>query len=562
MLNDEQVWKSVADSTDIVQTQWIPGSGMLKEFPDFNTHETLHITECSEMMALSRINFINGDLIISDSETEHTSPLLKLLPLANDELIDILPNLYGINGSLYIVGTKYRKITGFTNLAFITGSIIIMNNQYLEQVPSFSHLLNIGNHVHDVEERSEKQVGAFILAHNASLLEFRGLNMIRQIADGLFIMHHAKLHTLHLADRLYHTSRIVISYNACLSLLCGFNAVTMINKDIIIMHNNAMHHNDLIFQMLRSLESVRHIWIINNVSLTQICWPQLHRAASITICANKQLECICTSLYTVEEIFIESNKMLHDIRMDQLKEVMRSLIIVNNDGLKVLNTFDHLTRIGGGLIIAYNHHLTCLRGFNALHYVGSDTVSNLPQSEHSIFDLKLRANHVRVLRSKTLHDHFNPSHFEARFIIKEFRLSAEFFHTRSDLINYSIIITNNARLKCIHAFSLVRYLNDTLFISHHAALQTIQAFDDLIFLLDVQIHDNCELKSIIGFEKLCLLRQFILKNTSELITLKGLGEWSLAQYIKTETKNAQVIDVNHIIPTVLGYNTYHTYAHL
>lgn len=152
----------------------IPGTGRLLEFVDCNQNRIACTGTCTDknslvsclcnnkfcprsysgcltidgyckFAAFKKINFIDGDLIITDGSSDNCFfTACNGITLSLTEAMDIFPNLLGINGNLYIINTIYSKITGFPKLRWVTGSIIIANNPNLMCMPSFESLLNIG----------------------------------------------------------------------------------------------------------------------------------------------------------------------------------------------------------------------------------------------------------------------------------------------------------------------------------------------------------------------------------------------------------------------------------
>ena len=291
------------------------------------------ITDCCQFKAAECINYINGDLIIRESsgcENHHDGdedhrgfdPLRKLAKKAcKCEVHDIFPNLVGINGSLYIVGTNYTKITGFDKLRYVTGSIVIVNNPKLIHIPAFPALLTVSSYpVRPADFKScDSQTvdylpapqtfssqtfnpeltpnavcntSAIIIASNPVLRKIVAFQSLRQVRHGIFVMMNTCLTYILEFIHLYRTERIVIQCNPRLCKILGFCYIDTINIALIIANNNVSGDFDLtIDAFLWSLETVGKLAIIGNVFLKQLNFQNLHLVQNdLIVRGNPQLE--------------------------------------------------------------------------------------------------------------------------------------------------------------------------------------------------------------------------------------------------------------------------------
>ena len=427
----------------------IPGSKKLSEFPLYTEDTDCNIStvcpkdfkpvqicvnNCKKFAALSNTNFINGDLIINNAECDEiTCGILENLPIPTDDIIDIFPNLLGINGSLYIISTNYKKILGFNKLRFVTGSIIIVNNPYLTVIPTFPCLLNIGGQVisppgyhfhnhrephnhreqhnhhephnyHEPQYESDQQYeseqqyehvqhykrekhyereqhydcgsycgkGVVLIANNSVLKKINSFEAVRQIKDGVFISDNKCL--THIAGfiHLYRTDRIVINHNKKLSKIFAFCHIDTVNIGLYITGNNHDGDNDMKINAFGNLDTVGKIIIINNNSLTKLHLDGLTIVyGNFMVYDNNHLQEIHSKVNTLRNLFIENNKNLHLIEFPCLQEVLESIHINNNNSLIKLNTFDNLKRVGEAIIITENRSLNEIGGFNSVKYIGS-----------------------------------------------------------------------------------------------------------------------------------------------------------------------------------------------
>lgn len=612
----------------------IPGSGQLSEFPETIEDESYNrnniykcfeindvcpkefpainicVRDCAEFSAIAHINFLNGDLVIGDPEAHiDGSDLLRVLPAPSNEILDIMPNLLGINGSLYIVGTQYKKITGFENLAYVTGSIVIVNNRSLDVIPTFPKLINVGGQIikfpHCFGENESDNVdktkdndtsdarcakGAIIIANNKSLKKISGFEEIRQVKDGIFISNNNCLTHICGFIHLYRTDRIVINGNTVLTKIIGFCYIDTINIGLFVLNNNIGGKVDLQIGAFGKLETVGNVIIVGNGSLRNIKLESLRIAGDFIIRCNNHLEEIISSVEFATNIFIEKNKSLVEIKFPSLREINDLLSISGNKSIRILSTFDEIRKIGGGIIIAENQQLGKIRGFNKLKFIGSKCVSCKDYVKNDICndcgcvgDVYFNWKSIKRLCDCTIVDDFCISVFDESKFTCEYNLSSSFFKLLCNshnpcgkkpkcinfptIISYSIVIFRNQRLKSIGGFNSLKHINSNIYIIDNSTLHTIHSFVNLVFALDIWIRNNPGLKFIIGFSELKAIRDFVIRESPCLNKFEGASDTNFAfnklcfaQKIATETKSVESIKYPpRSIPTVLGYTIYHTY---
>jgi hypothetical protein len=612
----------------------IPGSGKLTEFPISNENlncpddstnfldcirnadlcprayppTNICIRDCTEFAAISQVNFINGDLIIGDPEIPIGSTgILQILPLPGNDLLNIFPNLLGINGSLYIVGTQYRRITGFDRLRFVTGSIVIVNNPNLISIPTFPSLLSVGGlitlipPISDVAGSLDKEFSvtshedpfldprcgrsAIIIANNASLRKITGFEALRQVKDGIFIASNACLTHICGFIHLYRTDRIVIKSNPKLNKIIGFCYTDTINIGLYILDNNLDGEYDLIINAFVALETAGRIVIVGNNGLKVLKFNSLRIVVNeFVIRANNHLEELSSSVQFVNDLYIENNRNLHIIKLSCLHEVNFTMNINGNCSLLCLDTFDELRRVGHGIIIADNKQLTELRGFNKLKYIGSECVTRpfnqLPNPCNGcgcttgiVFDWTsiVRLPDCSIIDPFVV-NFFDDSRSSCAYVlpIDFFRLVCNPNNTNCselivdqeipDILSYSLIIFRNQRLKAIGGFCNLKHVESNIYIINNAILHTINAFGQLAYALDIWIRNNPLLKYIIGFANLLSIRDFVVYESLCLIDLNSIKSLEFAQEIAIEAKTSRSVKFpRHPIPSVLGYVLYYSY---
>ena len=594
----------------------IPGSGKLIEYPISNENlnnaeganfydaistldlcprafppTSICIRDCPEYAAASQLNFINGDLIISEPTGDVAeSELLQNLQSSND-LLNIFPNLLGINGNLYIVGTSFRRITGFDRLRFVTGSIVIVNNQSLVVIPTFPSLLSVGGLV-TINPPSSSQVeqyicgrSAIIIANNNSLRKVTGFEALRQVKDGIFIASNACLTHICGFIHIYRTDRVVIKSNPKLSKVIGFGYIDTLNNGLYILDNGLDGIYDLKINAFVALETASRVVVIGNLGLKSLKLDLLRVAGLFVVRSNPQLEELSTSAEYINDLSIENNRSLLVVKFAELREVNEQININGNCSLLCLEGFNELRRVGHGVVFADNKQLVELKGFNKLKYIGSSCVS-VPLAQQAsacssccgcatdiVFDW---TSIVRMPLVCGVIDNFDVDFFDGAASLCAYNLPEDFFRLLCnsavpcgqlplgddipELVSFSLIIFRNQRLRAIGGFCNLKHLESNLYIIGNPILGTINAFGQLAYALDIWIRNNPNLKHIIGLGNLLSVRDFVVYETNQLVDLNNIKSLEYAQLIATEARTSKSIKLpRHPIPSVLGYTLYYAY---
>jgi len=131
-----------------------------------------------------------------------------------------------------------------------------------------------------------------------------------------------------------------------------------------------------------------------------------------------------------------------------------------------------------------------------------------------------------------------------------------------DILDFSLTIFRNPRLKVIGGFATLKYVESNIYIIFNISLHTINAFGQLVFALDIWIRNNTALKYIIGFNNLQTIRDFVVFETPCLLDLNNIKALDFAQRITVEEKTANALKLPKTpIPSVLGYAIYFSFEH-
>lgn len=585
----------------------IPGSGKLFEYPIKTDNVVLKegpgildfvksiphcpeiyegivcIKECCEFAAVAGLNFINGDLVInSPCISENCDKLAGDLFLQNDAL-NIFPNLLGVNGTIYIVGTDYKRITGFEKLKYVTGSIVIVNNHSLVQIPSFPSLVSIsGKPVKTPEVQCAR--AALIIAANPCLRRITGFDTLRQVKDGIFIANNGSLTHICGFIHLYRTDRIVIASNENLNNIVGFCYLDTVNSGLYILDNNCVGTHDLELRAFVALEVVEHLVIIGNRALKEVKLEKLEDVDCLIVRSNPHLATFSSSVKYVNSLYIEDNKSLQKIILEELLEVKKYFNLNKNAGLIVLDTFNKLKRVGAGILIADNSELLEIKGFKVLKYIGSRCAIKTPSCEEN--ECCECTAHIHVDWCQIIHvsckeiiDEFQSYTYDTSSTACAYQLPEKFFklicgqannchcphgeeHGCVPVVTYSLNIFRNFRLKAIGSFLELKNVESNIFIVANTALHTIHGFTKLSFALDVWIRNQPNLKYVIGFGNLKFVRNLVGLETVCLLSWDSLVSLEAAQHIAIESKTKKSVKLpKRPIPSVSGYILYYAFDH-
>lgn len=579
------------------------------------------IKDCCEFKSAECINYIDGDLIIKCSGIcEKGTGLPGLKKYDNRrEVHDIFPNLIGVNGSIYIIGTDYGKITGFKNLEYVVGDIVIVNNENLVVHPTFPSLITVGRKTIDLFSQCDQSIvdfqphikgtGRIIIGNNPLLRKIIGFELLRQVSTGIYILENECLTQICGFINLFRTDDIVINSNKNLHKIIGFCYTDTVSELIIACNN---HRGDSLFivDAFHNLINTSNLIIYCNHHLKAICLSKLmNNKYSLVIDKNRELEIIkFGSLAFANIIAIRHNNSLNELEFPSLQAIDDGLFIENNDSIEKISTFDSLKRIGKSIHIIGNKRLISIKGFESVQYIGSYAY---PLSD-SKCDEKCTDCGCQGTYWDTLIDCFDSQSGNFSGLCydissesqTEYECYAENYQNcydrtgeqilnyypnicgvflPSDIYNYlcgpdnkcrkndidsnsynqtvlvtSVVIYNNNRLVDINAFNSVKNVESNIYIIKNRDLLTITAFSTLDFVTDIWIRNNPVLKKIFGFSELKGARVINVLETVCLDEFYSLDKLEHCEYILIEAKNSKSIKgIKGFKPSVNGTIIYY-----
>jgi hypothetical protein len=471
----------------------------------FCRYDALCIKECCEFAAAAHLNFINGDLIIQSPALPTPGSSCDLLQQATNvtfqDAIDIFPNLLGVNGNIYIVGTSYRKITGFNKLRFVTGRIFIADNANLIHIPTFPSLLTVSSKVN----QSQLFFGIIptppatvFQGHDLDTLACNDGTNTNAIlnSNNVVIGSGTQLFTGSIAG----TGIITVTVPAGITFTVGehftsgstqivYTVVTAGGSGVATVTPVPAGATDVgPFYTIHDLDSAEcasgAIIIVNNNSLRKIVGFEALRQAKdgIVIALNGCLTHICG--------------FIHLYRTDRI-------VIYKNPNLSKIIGFCYIDAINVGLFILSNGG-SCGNGTNC--FLEINAFNNL---ETSIDVVVIGNKNLKELK-------FPKLNVTGQFVIRS-NPALETIDSGSKFV-FALVIERNKVLKNIKFSNLVE-INQGLSISKNDGLERIDDFNELKRVgKAILIAENKSLKEIKGFDKLKYIGSDCVQNCDRVVT--------------------------------------------
>ena len=536
---------------------------------EFDT--SICIQHCNDFKMSNLPNYINGNLIILNSDTAEDT-VFSSLAQQHNEVNDIFNNLIGINGSLYILGTSHTKISGFNKLEYILGDLVIANNSNLILLPTFSSLLTVGQKQNDSATRS----GRIIIANNLSLKKIVGFEVLKQVGSGIFVMDNANLRDICGFINLLRTNEIVITQNPLLSSIFGFCYIRIIQQNLYIACNNEKsNNNNMTIDAFHFLETVGTMSIKNNTKLVKLHFKKIAKINDgLYIIENNLLnEIDLSTLMFAGNIVIQNNNALTIMHFRTLQEINGELVIMNNSQLSSLGTFNNVKFINNGILIIGNDCLKSIKGLSLLEFVGSkvyhldgpepDNNQCLTNDWPAIFPPNCEDNGSGIFNYFVPVNTKIPHKFAHDICKVKFTNCSKWLVPDSnpvamEQINVGIMIYNNQHLASIESFHLLGDIGGHIYIVKNICLDVICAFEKIDHLLDLYIRNNPMLRVIKGFNEVQTARDIIVTETIRLELFHGLRKLKHAQHLYLQSIHVDsIIGADRGNKLVAGLLLYH-----
>lgn len=543
---------------------------LYKNISPQNQTSNIYIREYSDFKHSDIPNYINGNLIILSTNVSASGTFSSLANHSQDAQ-DVLNNLYGINGSLYIVGTEYNGISGFNKLEYITGNLVIVNNSKLGFIPSFQKLTSVGT----------SNEGKIIISNNAQLKKIVGFEKLKQVTDGIYIMDNNSLHNICGFMNISILNNFVVCGNSFLTEIEGFCYLRLIKNKFYLTKNNTKTNieSNLKLNCFKNLATVGKLFIKENDNLRDLTFVKLLKINNkICIENNNLLKNInFPELIFSGNLIIRDNADLTDIDFPKLHQIEKNLILCNNTELFKIDTFNDLKCVNGSILFIENPSLKTIKGFDTLESIGSQTFlvhneiienSNDFQTDWFVIEEKINETNGEITDPIIVYDFCKPFLLPTNFCkdissvnyTNYFGNNLEQLGKLEKLSNYnaSIIIYNNPKLINIESFNFLENIGSSIYITQNISLDAVVCFEKLQFLLDIYIRNNPSIKIIKGLADIIRARDIVITETIQLELFSGLKKLKNAQHIYLQSKYKDSIPAHNLtIRSVVGLLLHH-----
>lgn len=247
--------------------------------------------------------------------------------LNNPELL----NFSGLNNYTYCNGTQFyisdcvrlKNLSGLEKLIFISGDLVLKNNQSLTDIKTLTNLSTIGKRIY--------------ILNNASLQTLDGLEKIQKLEDGIDVENNISLKNINgignlsSIPSLNQVGEISIVGNILLTDLSAFNKITLVDYLNISDNNSLLSLNG--FSNIQSINGGLNI--SNNSSLIDLSGlEKITKIRSLSVSLNNSLVNLkgLNNLTTITSgIAISRNQKLQNLDgLQKLTSVTASIQIFSN----------------------------------------------------------------------------------------------------------------------------------------------------------------------------------------------------------------------------------------
>lgn len=462
-------------------------------------------------------NYLEGDLIITQNQKSENTTFSSLRRNQN-HVHDVLSNLIGIHGSLYITGTDYHELTGFAKLEYITGDLIIHENPTLRVIPTFPSL---------------RHVRSIVITTNACTKIIGFENLITMTT--LKIASNPELEMICGFIKLSQMQNFVVVDNARLADITGFCQLTLIDNELVL-QNLTARLTVQAFQQLIRVDTLA----VSNTGCLGLDLPQLIAVGNMYYYLNYGLNYIrMPRLAMIGELLV--------IDCAELTELITSAtfharcIRLRNIGITRTLFLEGVVAISKYLCIESNSQLEQITGLTNLTFLGqSSPRAILATSPRVVFEMD------SVFQSATPHFHENliPS------IIDK-------IYSEYPVPDAALTIRENQALVTIDIRSPIT-TTSAVSIRANPKLTKATLFPKLQFVLSVEFIDNPALKAVIGFMDLQSAQIIVLESVPELELFNALKSLTKVCCLKLESlHHDSIIGVSNIRSSGQAELTYH-----
>jgi hypothetical protein len=441
------------------------------------------------------------------------------------------PGCAVIEGDVLIEGNNIYNLNGLNVLTACNGELKIESDNSLTSLSGLENINSLGalnivlnspiTDLTGLQGLTNISPGSLFIHDNISLTTLSGLNNLSLIEGGVEISNNSALINIDGLESLSFTKRININYNSSLSNLQGLENLTSVEEDFLLHDNNAIvdltglgnlttigvklsiNNNSALTSLsgLNSLDSVTHLYINDNISLTtcnigSICNFLSNPTGSVNIYDNAtgcnsppEISDICgftmsclpygnyyflsqtdiddfqtnyTNCTAIEgDIKIAGSDITNLIGLSTITSIGGHLMIYGNGSLQYLSGLDSVNYIGGTLVIYFNSSLNTLASLSKITSIGGS--------------LQIRSNDLTSLSGLD-----NLTFLGGSLIISNTNLTG--FTALSNLtgIGGSFELENNDALINLSGLNSVAYIDGDLNVYKNDSLLNLSGLENVI----------------------------------------------------------------------------------
>jgi len=395
------------------------------------------------------INLVYPDCSVIDGSLWITGDVTNL---------DSLYRIKKINGSLNILSTKIKDISGLNQIDSIKGYLHVRSNTLLESITGL---------------RNVTYLSSVVIDHNESLKEIATLDSVRNVGNHIIITENPELKSIHGLNNVATCRNIEISNHDSLTMLNAFNGVVNVEGQYKIFKNNA----------LKSWTTGTNVkFIKDNLSLsTNASVDTITGFDKLMYCKNLYLSGLkvkhlnnFNELEKTEYISIFNRYTLLSLDGFNSLKYCDRVAIQSNSNLKSIDGFNALDSAGTIYITGGLSGLESINGFNKLQYAEDIFIQdNYNIKQFTAFANLKRINYLYIDRLGGTFDNFN--NFSNLTDIDNKLTIIRMINDLNDLsgfknVNYKKLkvlnIYNNKNISMCNIYSICKYLEENSGISN------------------------------------------------------------------------------------------------
>jgi hypothetical protein len=264
-----------------------------------------------------------------------------------------------IDGDLIIEGTNFTSLEFLTNIAAITGRLVIAGNSSLLTISTVAGI---------------SQVSSLLVEKNSSLTNFQGLNNINEISQEVIILSNDSLTTLSDFSVGSTVDHIQIAHNPMLQDVGVLQSLKYVNGNLIIASNKLASLLDLSQLISVGDLGITERNIVNLSGLENL--QSIDGALFIAGCDNLVDFTGLSSLNSYGSLKVNYNQLITSLSsLPLIPPTLAELNLIGNNLLTNIQSLGIVTSVGD-IEIAENAALTSLAALASLQQASSLVIDN------------------------------------------------------------------------------------------------------------------------------------------------------------------------------------------